>query len=74
MTRHSSFGHRSLACVVKQCPPEQRREALLHLAAVYDPAQQSALQHALSTIKASSDVVWQGLWIATQAGHIESAI
>lgn len=73
MTRHSSFGHRSLACAVKQCPPEQRREALLHLAAVHDPTQQPALQHALSTIKAGCDAVWQGLWIATQAGHIEAA-
>jgi len=73
MTRHSSFGHRSLANTVVQCPPEQRREALLHLAAVHDPAQQPALQHALSMVKAGPDTVWQGLWIATQAGHIEAA-
>ncbi|RUR30144.1 GNAT family N-acetyltransferase [Vreelandella andesensis] len=73
MTRHSPFGHRSLANTVLQCPPEQRREALLHLAAVYDPAQQPALQHALSTVKTEPEVVWQGLWIATRAGRIEAA-
>ncbi|UYO76053.1 GNAT family N-acetyltransferase [Halomonas qinghailakensis] len=73
MTRHSPFGHRSLTTTVMQCPREQRREALLQLAAVHDPAQQPALQHALSTVKAGPDTVWQGLWIATQAGHIEAA-
>ncbi|WP_083007772.1 GNAT family N-acetyltransferase [Halomonas sp. GT] len=73
MTRHAPFGHRSFATTVMQCPPEQRREALLHLAAVHDPALQPGLQHALSTVKAGPDTVWHGLWIATQAGHIEAA-
>lgn len=73
MTGYSSFGHRSSATTVIPCPPEQRREALLHLAAVHDPAQQPALQQALSTVKGGPDTVWQGLWIATQAGHIAAA-
>jgi len=73
MTGDSSFGNRSSATTVIPCPPEQRREALLQLAAVHDSAQQPALQQALSTVKANPDTVWQGLWIVTQAGHIEAA-
>lgn len=57
-----------------QCPPDKRREALLHLAAVYDPALQSALQSALAGTTKAAVVNWQGLWIAQQAERIVSAV
>lgn len=66
---HDHTTHYQLA----PCPAARRREALLHLAAVYDPALQPALQQALTAVKALPDTVWQGLWLATHGDHIEAA-
>ena len=66
---HDHTTHYQLA----PCPTARRREALLHLAAVHDPAQQPALQQALTAVKALPDTVWQGLWLATHGDHIEAA-
>lgn len=66
MTRCSLLSH----IVVQPCPEHRRREALLHLAAVHDPALQAGLQHALTT--ASADA-WRGLWVAMEDEHIRAA-
>ncbi|WP_404376337.1 GNAT family N-acetyltransferase [Vreelandella aquamarina] len=55
------------------CPASRRREALLHLAAVHDPALQPALQHALTATKAAPSVDWQGLWVAMDGDQIDAA-
>ena len=65
MTRCSLLSH----IVVQPCPEHRRREALLHLAAVHDPALQAGLQHALTT--ASADA-WRGLGVAMEDEHIRA--
>lgn len=57
-----------------ECPAAQRREALLHLAAVHDAALQPGLQEALAEVKETPTFNWQGLWIAQQAGRIAAAV
>lgn len=65
------FSTRS-ATSIMVCPAQQRREALLQLAAVHHPAQQAALQQAL--VKASTRPEgWSGLWVACQAGRVCAA-
>lgn len=57
---------------VAVCPSTHRREALLHLAAVHEPALQPMLQSALQSAKQVDD--WQGLWVSQQQGRIDGAI
>ena len=57
---------------VAVCPSTHRREALLHLAAVHEPALQPALQTALQSAKQVD--AWEGLWVSQQQGCIDSAI
>lgn len=53
---------------VAACPATHRREALLHLAAVHEPALQTALQSAKQVD------AWEGLWVSQQQGRIDGAI
>lgn len=69
MTRCSLLGH----IVAQPCPSHRQREALLHLAAVYDPALQPALQNALTMAKAEPNAHWQGLWVAMDGDNIAAA-
>lgn len=69
MTRCSLLGH----IVAQPCPSHRQREALLHLAAVYDPALQPALQNALTMTKAEPNAHWQGLWVAMDGDNIAAA-
>ena len=55
------------------CLANRRREALLHLAAVHDPALQPALQHALTATQATPGFDWQGLWVAMDGDQIVAA-
>ncbi|OWV31664.1 GNAT family N-acetyltransferase [Halomonas campaniensis] len=59
---------------VMPCPPEKRREALLKLAAAYDPTQQSALSAAVKAMYHQSDTQWEGLWVTLEAGQVTAAI
>ncbi|MFG6668179.1 GNAT family N-acetyltransferase [Halomonas sp. HNIBRBA4712] len=70
MPCHETFDH----CCVTPCPFERRREALLQLAAVHDPAQQPALSAALAQAKATPTFDWQGLWVIMCGARIESAL
>ncbi|MBP5979531.1 MAG: GNAT family N-acetyltransferase [Halomonas sp.] len=54
------------------CPSTHRREALLHLAAVHEPALQPMLQTALQSAKQAD--AWEGLWVSQQQGRIDGAI
>ncbi|MBZ5487462.1 GNAT family N-acetyltransferase [Halomonas aquamarina] len=56
---------------VRLCPSTLRREALLHLAAVHEPALQSALHEALQQARQAA---WRGLWIAEHQGRITGAL
>ncbi len=56
---------------VRLCPSTLRREALLYLAAVHEPALQSALHAALQQ---ASPAAWDALWIAEHQGRITSAL
>lgn len=56
------------------CPPEQRREALLKLAAAHDPAQQSALSAAVKAMYHQPDTQWEGLWVTLEAGQVTAAL
>lgn len=56
------------------CPPDQRREALVCLAAAHDPALQSALSGALKTMANASEEAWEGLWVSYTAGRLTGAI
>ncbi|RUR54232.1 GNAT family N-acetyltransferase [Vreelandella populi] len=58
------------ACVAI-CPSTLRREALLHLAAVHEPALQPALQAAL---KSARQPDWEGLWVYRQQEQITGAL
>ncbi|MFI0473140.1 GNAT family N-acetyltransferase [Halomonas sp. HMF6819] len=58
----------------ERCPLSQRREALLHLAAVNDPSHQTDLQRALERAKAAPNVDWQGLRVVKRGAHIETAL
>ena len=57
-----------------QCPPSQRREALLKLAAAHDPEQQAALSAAIKAMHHQPDAQWAGLWVTLQAGQLVGAI
>ncbi|WP_018918450.1 GNAT family N-acetyltransferase [Vreelandella zhanjiangensis] len=57
---------------VAVCPSTHRREALLHLAAVHEPALQPMLQTALQSAKQAA--AWEGLWVSQQQGRIDGAI
>ncbi|WGI25430.1 GNAT family N-acetyltransferase [Halomonas alkaliantarctica] len=57
-----------------KCPASRRREALLQLAAAYDPAQQAALSAAVKAMYNQPDAQWDGLWITIEAGQLVSAI
>ncbi|MGO2147050.1 MULTISPECIES: GNAT family N-acetyltransferase [Halomonas] len=56
---------------VSICPSTQRREALLHLAAVHEPSLQSTLHTALTS---ASQAAWDGLWVYQQHGRISGAL
>ncbi|RUR31136.1 GNAT family N-acetyltransferase [Vreelandella nanhaiensis] len=56
---------------VAVCPLTLRREALLHLAAVHEPALQPALNAALRSAKQPA---WDGLWVYQQQGRITGAL
>ncbi|MGQ7262889.1 GNAT family N-acetyltransferase [Vreelandella sp. V005] len=59
---------------VSPCPPGQRREALLCLAAAHDPALQSALSGAVKAMMNAPDQAWEGLWVSDTAGQLTGAI
>ncbi|WP_244264741.1 GNAT family N-acetyltransferase [Vreelandella boliviensis] len=66
--------HHAIFPDVRPCPPTQRREALLQLAAAHDPEQQAALSTALKRMSTASDEEWQGLLVNYQKGQIKDAI
>jgi GNAT superfamily N-acetyltransferase len=66
--------HHARSSFMAPCPPSQRREALLHLAATHDPQGQSALSAALKTMINASDEEWQGLWVHYAAGRLTGAV
>ncbi|MCB8890584.1 GNAT family N-acetyltransferase [Vreelandella malpeensis] len=70
MPRHKALDHFCIA----RCPASRRREALLRLAAVRDPTEQSTLNAALQRAKTVGEVAWQGLWVASRGEHIVSAL
>ncbi|WP_447554738.1 GNAT family N-acetyltransferase [Vreelandella sp. EE22] len=70
MPRHDAFDHSYMG----PCAEHQRREALLQLAGVFDPAWQSALQASLTRAQAEPSFDWQGLWVARHAGRIDAAV
>ncbi|MCP1315235.1 N-acetyltransferase [Halomonas sp. 707D7] len=70
MPRHKPLDHSCIA----PCPAPRRREALLQLEAVHDPASQPALNAALQRAKATGEAAWEGLWVASRGEHIVSAL
>ena len=59
---------------VAPCPPSQRREALLQLAAAHNPEQQAALSEAVKAMYNQSATRWEGLWISLEAGQLAGAL
>lgn len=57
-----------------KCPASKRREALLQLAAAYDPAQQAALSAAVKAMYNQPDERWAGLWVTFEAERLTGAI
>ncbi len=70
MPCHEAFDHSYLG----PCPTHRRLEALSHLAAFYDPAQQSALKASLERAQAGPPLNWEGFWIITRAERIEATL
>lgn len=66
--------HNSKDVTVAQCPPDKRREALLHLAAAHDSTLQPALNSALKGMANAHDEQWQGLWVSYQDARINGAV
>lgn len=56
------------------CPPGKRREALLLLAAAYDPELQPALSEAVKAMYHQPDDQWEGLWVSLKADQLADAI
>ncbi|MDR5874349.1 GNAT family N-acetyltransferase [Vreelandella gomseomensis] len=66
--------HAADALNVISCPPEQRREALLQLAAAHDPAQQTALGAAINAMTDQPNAQWDGLLIGRAGTRLVGAI
>ncbi|MEC4765740.1 hypothetical protein LPL18_000040 [Halomonas sp. CUBES01] len=66
--------HAADALNVIPCPPEQRREALLQLAAAHDPAQQTALGAAINAMTDQPNAQWDGLLIGRAGTRLVGAI
>lgn len=66
--------HHSTSLCAAPCPPAQRREALLKLAAAHDPEFQAALSTALKTMLNAPEADWDGLWVSYKAGQIMGAV
>ncbi|KPQ27198.1 MULTISPECIES: GNAT family N-acetyltransferase [unclassified Halomonas] len=56
------------------CPPNLRREALLHLAKAQSPDGQKALTKALKPMLGGPETAWQSLWVSQVDGHINGVI
>nr|WP_290829973.1 GNAT family N-acetyltransferase [Halomonas sp.] len=68
------YQHPSRSLSVIPCPPDKRREALLHLAAAHEPALQPMLSTALKGMTDASDEQWQGLLVSYQNAQLNGAI
>jgi len=69
-----SYKHAAGSRRVIPCPPDQRREALLQLAAAHDPAQQAALSAAVKAMQHQPDAQWGGLRISLEGQQLRGAI
>ncbi|MEG3079040.1 GNAT family N-acetyltransferase [Halomonas sp. 5021] len=56
------------------CPPEHRREALLHLAKSQSSKGQKALTEALKPMLKEPETAWQSLWVSLDRGRINGVV
>ncbi|HDZ46439.1 hypothetical protein LCGC14_0087450 [marine sediment metagenome] len=66
--------HNANSLFAAPCPPAQRREALLQLAAAHDPEFQAVLSIALKKMSNAPEAAWDGLWVSYKAGQIMGAV